>query len=96
MKRTQIYLEEEQDEKLAQRASLIGMSKSELIRQAINEYLNGPSDDAVRLTRLKQMAKELAKRPAKTFGGFPDGKSYVEHYRAIDRRRDEEIERRRR
>lgn len=39
MKRTQIYLENEQDERLERRARASGRTKSALIREAINRFL---------------------------------------------------------
>jgi predicted DNA-binding protein len=39
MRRTQIYLEESQDERLERRARSEGKTKSALIREAIDDYL---------------------------------------------------------
>jgi hypothetical protein len=39
VKRTQIYLDEQQDELLAERAAAVGTTKSDLIRMAIDQYL---------------------------------------------------------
>ena len=41
MKRTQIYLDERQDQKLAERAATTARTKSDLIREAIERYLDG-------------------------------------------------------
>lgn len=92
VKRTQIYLEEEQDRKLSRRASSAGVTKSTLIRQAIDSFLESPADDAVRLARFRAALDGVAESPAL----LPDGRSYVEAIRAGDVRRQDEIEQRRR
>jgi len=44
MKRTQIYLDDEQDARLERRARASGRTKSALIREAINRFLaRGPA-----------------------------------------------------
>lgn len=40
MKRTQIYLDEDQDSKLGRRAAAAGVTKSALIRMAIDRFLS--------------------------------------------------------
>ena len=40
MKRTQIYLDEEQDARLERRAAAVGVTKSALIRAAIDRFLS--------------------------------------------------------
>jgi len=92
MKRTQIYVDEEQDESLAQRAAAAGVTKSTLIRAAIDAYLKGPPDERLRLDRFRAAVRAAAGSAAY----LPDGKSYVEALRAVDVRRQEEIELRRR
>ncbi len=92
VKRTQIYVDEEQDESLAQRAAAAGVTKSTLIREAIDAYLKGPADERLRLDRFR-----VAVRGAAGSADYlPDGKTYVESVRALDVRRQEENERRRR
>lgn len=44
MKRTQIYLDEEQDARLEQRARVEGNTKSSLIRSAIDAFLDRPRE----------------------------------------------------
>lgn len=90
MKRTQIYLEEEQDRRLSERATVSGATKSALIREAIEEYLNGPDDEAKAIARFKAALKKAAG----TAPYLPSGRVYVERLRAIDRRRYKELERR--
>ncbi|HZA40172.1 MAG TPA: CopG family transcriptional regulator [Actinomycetota bacterium] len=92
MKRTQIYVEEEQDEALGKRAAATGVSKSTLIREAIDAYLTGSSDKGLRLDRFRAAVRAAAGSAPH----LPDGESYVESLRAMDARRQEEIERRRR
>jgi hypothetical protein len=91
MKRTQIYLDAEQDAKLARRAIAAGVTKSTMIREAIDAYLASP-DEAVALDRFRAALDDVATAPA----AFADGGSYVERMRRGDEDRDAEIERRRR
>jgi hypothetical protein len=92
VKRTQIYLDEKQDDQLARRAAAEGLTKSALIRRAVDVYLDNGGDEELRLTRFKAAVEAVA-------GSAPDlprGSLYVERLRALDLRRREEIERRRR
>jgi len=93
VKRTQIYLDERQDDDLARRAAAEGLTKSALIRRAVDEYLdNNNADDELRLARFRAAIDAVA-------GAAPDlaqGSLYVERVRALDASRQEEIERRRR
>ncbi len=90
VKRTQIYLQEEQDAELERRAAAAGVTKSALIRQAIDAFIEGPTDKATKLARFKAAVAQLAEHPL----DLPDGKTYVEQIRAADVRRQEELERR--
>ncbi len=92
MKRTQIYLEDQQDRKVTRRASALGVTKSTIIRRAIDAFLERPADEAARLARFRAALEEIAERPA----SLPDGRAYVEELRAGDVRRQQEIEARRR
>jgi len=92
MKRTQIYLEEAQDARLARLAADTGVKKSALIREAIDAFLQGPRDDAVRLARFRAALEEIEEHPI----SLPDGRSYVEGLRRADLSRQEELERRHR
>ncbi|MFL5798920.1 MAG: ribbon-helix-helix protein, CopG family [Actinomycetota bacterium] len=91
MKRTQIYLEEEQDRKLGLRASAARVTKSTLIRQAIDALLESPTDDAQRLARFHAALDEVERKPIPIEGG----RSYVEAIREADTRRQAEIDTRR-
>jgi hypothetical protein len=92
MRRTQIYVDESQDEMLAKQASAAGVTKSTLIRAAIDAFLKGSTDEGLRLDRFRAAARAAAGSARY----LPDGKSYVEELRALDVRRQDAIERRRR
>lgn len=84
MRRTQIYLDDEQDRLLAERAHDLGATKSELIRDAIDRYLGRGGHDADERTTSWQAALDA------TFGiapGLPPGATYVAELRAADARR---------
>ena len=91
MKRTQIYLDLDQDERLAQRARNAGTTKSTLIREAIQEYLAKPDEDA-RLAKLRIVLDELGLIPL----GLADGAAYVEGLRGADAARQDDLDARRR
>jgi predicted DNA-binding protein len=88
VRRTQIYLDEEQDRRLARHAVATGRTKSDLIREAVDRYLDTPLTEEERLARF-QAAADAA------FGIAPyleDGATYVRKLRDIDRRRSERLE----
>lgn len=92
VKRTQIYLDDSQDERLARRAAAEGLTKSAVIRRAVDEYLDGEADEELRLARFRAAVEAVA-------GTAPDlqpGALYVERLRALDLAREQQIERRRR
>ncbi len=91
MKRTQIYLDLEQDRRLARRATAAGTTKSNLIREAIESYLSSADDDASRLKQFQSALDALERAPVK----LETGRDYVERMRAADEERREESERRR-
>jgi len=90
MKRTQIYLEADQDRRLAARASGNGVTKSTLIREAIETYLATP-DHADQLAQFRAAIEAVADAPAQ----LPDGASYVETIRSADAARQAELDERR-
>ena len=92
MKRTQIYLDEAQDARLGKLATQTGVTKSALIRQAIDAFLQGSRDDSVRLARFRAALSEIERHPI----ALPNGRSYVEGLRQGDLSRQEELEHRRR
>jgi len=84
VRRTQIYLDERQDQQLEDRARACGRTKSALIREAVNAYLAPHSDDAAALARLRAaVAKAAGAAP-----GLPRGADYVESLRALEQDRD--------
>jgi predicted DNA-binding protein len=90
VKRTQIYLEEEQDRFLGQRAAETGRTRSDLIREAIDRYAHQPQDSSTQLA-LFRAAVEATTGIAPY---LPAGVEYVRRLREADRTRDEGLERR--
>jgi predicted DNA-binding protein len=88
MKRTQIYLEADQDRRLASRATTAGTTKSTLIREAIESYLSTSEGEAARLAEFHAALDAIERSPA----NLPDGRTYVDELRQADRERDEDIE----
>ena len=85
MKRTQIYLDEDQDRRLAEHALATGRTKSDLIREAVDRLLDEPLSEEAELARFRA-AVDAA------FGIAPyleDGVTYVRKLRDVDRRRQE-------
>ena len=92
MRRTQIYLDEVQDRRLSERAIAAGVSKSTLIRTAIDVFLQSQEQDAARLDAFRNAVAAVA-------GAAPDlapGAEYVRAMRDNDRDRQERLERHRR
>jgi len=92
LKRTQIYLDAGQDAELGRRAAAEGVTKSALVRRAVDGYLDGTADGELQLARFRAAVEAVA-------GLAPQlarGSLYVERLRAFDVRRNEELERRRR
>ena len=81
MRRTQIYLSEEQGRYLARRSKASGTTVSDLIRDAIDvTYLNRPR----KMTRAEMV--EVARSTAGAWKNFPEsGKKYVERIRGRGR-----------
>lgn len=92
VKRTQIYLDERQAATLAARARRRGVTASHVIREAIDEYLAEPDEEA---------ARQLARFRAgidRSFGSIPrlpDGRRYVEDLRKADVERARALDARR-
>jgi predicted DNA-binding protein len=87
VKRTQIYLDERQADELNRRARVRGTTASKMIREAIDEYLAGPSTPDDRLERYRAALDA-------SFGiapYLPRGAEYVEELRRGDRERDREL-----
>jgi predicted transcriptional regulator len=82
MKRVQIYRDDDHDRRLADRARASGRSKSALIRQAIDAFLDR-EDEAARLRRFRGAVA----RAAAAARDLPAGGDYVDAIRARDRAR---------
>jgi predicted DNA-binding protein len=88
MKRTQIYLEESQHERLAKRARAAGTTKSDLIREAVNAYLAGPDDEGAQLLAFRAAVRAAAGSVPR----LPKGRRYVEELRRGDFTRQRDLE----
>lgn len=80
MKRTQIYIDEEHDERLAARAAETGRTKSDLIREAIDRYPRDPDDQAARLARFRAASEVSAGKISR----LPPGAEYTAEIRRAD------------
>jgi predicted DNA-binding protein len=88
VKRTQIYLDPAQSDALASRAKAAGTTSSQLIREAVGEYLAGPTEDDLELARQRTAIVEA-------FGAvphLPDPATYLERIRIGEVDRDEWLE----
>lgn len=88
MKRTQIYLDDAQDARLAARAGAAGQTKSHLIRVAIDRYLNGKTADDGQVEQFRAAVKA----GAGIAPYLPDGAQYVAELRGGDSRRQEALD----
>ncbi len=77
MRRTQIYLDEVQGERLARVADRSGMTMSAVIREAIESFLDRDDSEEARLGRFR--AAVLA--AAGSAPGLPTGADYVDEIR---------------
>lgn len=88
VERTQIYLTEEQQRALEARVVTTGRTKSDLIREALDAYLDLGEAHDERMRRWRQ-AVDAA------YGAAPYlSETYVEDLRALDVKRQAELERR--
>ena len=92
MKRTQIYVDVDQDRRLARRAESAGTTKSTLIREAIELYLSASDDEAERSTRFRAALDAAERSPIE----LESGAAYVQRLRGTDEERRQENERQRR
>lgn len=89
MRRTQIYLDEEGDRRLAERAVASGRTKSALIREAIDRFLNGTATDELQaLTRFRAAVRNASGAVPR----LPAGSDYAREMRAGDRERETMLE----
>lgn len=85
--RTQIYLPDEQTERLDARAGAEGVSRSVLIRRAVEEYLSREERDAA---GWRDRWREAVRQTAGLAPRLPAGADYVERMRQADARRLQE------
>jgi predicted transcriptional regulator len=91
MRRTQIYLDDDQDRLLNERAESLGTTKSAVIRDAIDAFLHRDSSGGAELQRLRAAVAEAAGAvPA-----LPSGRDYVEVLRSADSERERALDARR-
>jgi predicted DNA-binding protein len=90
VKRTQTYLDEELDQRLAARAAETGRTKSDLIREAIDRYMRDPDDQAARLARFRAASNANAGKLPR----LPSGVEYAAEIRRTDLQRLEALEQR--
>ncbi len=90
MRRTQIYLDEQQTRELDERASTRGATRSELIREAVDSYLGTGEDESTRLLRFH----EAVQATAGVAPYLPAGDKYVEEIRAAGGRKLTQLEQR--
>jgi predicted DNA-binding protein len=91
VRRTQIYLDDEQERRLARRARAEGVTKSRLIRRAIDAFLDAPEDGPSRLARFRVAVEAVSGSVPR----LPPGRDYVEQLRAGDAARQQALDRRR-
>jgi predicted transcriptional regulator len=88
--RTQIYLDEQQTTRLDERATGEGVSRSTVIRRAVDEYLARGQEDS---PAWRARWREAVAKTAGIASHLPDGAAYVEQLRAADTARLRELER---
>lgn len=87
MRRTQIYLDEDQAEQLAARAAVEGESLSAMIRRAIDALLAAGQSEAERLARFRDAVQSAAGAAPE----LPPGAAYVEQLRELDSDRERRL-----
>ena len=90
VKRTQIYLDDDQARGLGERAALSGRTKSELIREAIDRYLEHADTASAVLARFH----EAVTASAGAIRRLPPGPDYVNKLRRTDQRREKALDQR--
>lgn len=85
MRRTQIYLEPDRWLRIVGEAERLGVTASELIRRAVDRFLDEALDDA---ESRAEVIRDLRRHP---ISRLPDGASYVEQLRASERGREGEL-----
>jgi predicted transcriptional regulator len=88
MRRTQIYLDEQQATRLDDRAAGEGVTRSTVIRRAVDEYLARDNRDS---GEWKRRWHEAVAKTAGIAPYLPDGAAYVEQLRTADAERLREL-----
>jgi predicted transcriptional regulator len=87
--RTQIYLDEQQTVRLDERAAGEGVTRSTVIRRAVDEYLERDRQDA---ETWRSRWREAVAETAGVAPALADGAAYVERLRSSDAARLAEFE----
>ena len=87
--RTQIYLDQEQAERLGVLARSDGRTKSDLIHEAVDVYLAEADSEAARLRRFREALAYLAEHPV----DIMTSEEYTRRKREEGRRREEKLRR---
>jgi len=90
--RTQIYLDERQNERLLHLAAAGGVTRSALVRVAVDRYLEEVESATTPLNSLHAILDDVESHPLRS---FPDGASYVEALRRGDTERQVALDRQR-
>lgn len=91
MRRTQIYIGDAQDRVLGERAGALGTTKSAVIRDAIDAFLQPDASRDPGVDRFR-----AAVRGAAGIAGYlPSGSEYVDELRAADAERERQLHARR-
>lgn len=91
VRRTQVYLDETQDAELERRAKSSGRSKSAVVREALDVYLDVREPDGGALDGFR----EAVRAAAGIAPYLPSGQEYVEHLRLGDEDREDRLRARR-
>ena len=90
MRRTQIYLDQEQAARLDERAAAEGTSRSTVIRRAVDVYLEQEERDTA---AWRAQWKEALEKSAGVAAYLGEGSEYVEEIRRVDAERLAQFER---
>jgi hypothetical protein len=88
MRRTQIYLDEEQDRLLEVRADALGTTKSAVVRDAIDAFLQREPTAGAELQRMRAALGAAAGAAP----SLPPGHDYVDGLRSTDLDRERELD----
>jgi predicted transcriptional regulator len=86
VRRTQIYLDPEQSERVGELALAEGRTRSDVIREAVDRYLAATDSEQSRLARLKRVIAEIAERGVSLID-----EEALADFREADRRYEEKI-----